>query len=66
MSNLFSMPDMPPPPTPPPPPPTKDDAADAQAARDVMRKRKGRAATVLTSPTGINSENTGASTLLGG
>ncbi len=42
------MPAMPPPPEPPPPPPTIDQARVSQQERDKMlRRRKGRAATIL-------------------
>jgi hypothetical protein len=67
MSALFKTPDIPAPIIPPmPAPPAIEDAAAArQKSSDLLRKRKGRMATVLTSPEGINKSNTGAPTLLG-
>lgn len=52
---------------PPPPPgvPTIDDAAENQSQRDAMRRRRGRAASILTSPTGVGSTPVGSKTLLG-
>jgi hypothetical protein len=64
MSALFDTPKIPDPII-PPPPPTVDDAAARQKSSDAYRKRRGRAATVITSPQGINQSNTGAPTLLG-
>jgi len=64
MSALFETPEIPAPVI-PPPPPTVDDAAARQKSSDKLRQRRGRAATVLTSPEGINASNTGAPTLLG-
>ena len=63
MSALFSSPDIPDPIV-PPPVPTVDEAAQRQQSADRIRKRKGRAATVLTSDQGT-SATTGAPTLLG-
>lgn len=65
MSALFSTPDIPAPITPPAPPAIEDAAASGQRRSDQLRKRKGRYATILTSPEGINKSNTGAPTLLG-
>jgi hypothetical protein len=62
------MPAMPPPPEPPPPPPTVDQARVSQMERDKMlRRRRGRASTVLTEPTGELSQPmaTGARKLSG-
>lgn len=65
MSALFETPDIPPMPEPPPPPAIEDAAAADQANADKRRKRKGRAATILNEPTGINDPATSAPTLLG-
>lgn len=61
------MPKMPDPPPPPPPPPTVDQARVSQMERDKMlRRRRGRAATVLTESTGeLSSPTTGARKLSG-
>lgn len=42
-----SKPKMPPPPAPPPPVPTIDDASKARDDSDALRKRRGRAASIL-------------------
>ena len=64
MSALFSTPDIPEPIAPPPPPAIEDAAAAGQKRADALRKRKGRQATILTSPEGVNKA-TSAPTLLG-
>lgn len=47
--------------------PTEDEARKAAEQSDLLRKRKGRAATILTSQTGDTSTaNVGTKTLLGG
>jgi hypothetical protein len=67
MTALFNPPEFNiPEPVVPPPPPTTDDAAERQKASDLKRKRKGRQATILTSPEGVGAApNVGAPTLLG-
>jgi|Laugrefa1bdmlbdn_1035148.scaffolds.fasta_scaffold28244_2 hypothetical protein len=62
------MPAPPPPPEPPPPPPTVDTARQAQQERDKMlRRRKGRAATILSDePTGELVERGDTNKLMGG
>lgn len=53
MGGIFSKPKAPPPPPPPAPPPpvpTVDDAANSSEAEDKLRRRKGRASTVLSQP----------------
>lgn len=66
MSALFSTPDVPEPIAPPPPPAIEDAAAAGQKRADQLRKRKGRMATILTSPEGIKKPAGNAPTLLGG
>lgn len=47
--------------------PTEDDARKSAEQADMLRRRKGRAATILTSQTGDTSTtNVGTKTLLGG
>lgn len=47
--------------------PTEDEARKAAEQSDLLRRRKGRAATILTSQTGDTSTaNVGTKTLLGG
>lgn len=50
----------------PPPPPSVDDAAAAKDAADDVLRRKGRAASILTGPSGAGAPKTAAKTLLGG
>lgn len=52
-------------PPPPPPPPMIDDAMEEQRSRDATRRRKGMAASIYTSPTGVGSAAVGTKTLLG-
>lgn len=55
MGGLFSgpkAPKPPPPPAPPPPTPTVDEAAQSSEAEDKLRRRKGRASTVLSQDAG--------------
>jgi len=71
MGGLFDSPEPPPPPPPPPAPapaPTIDTAAQsARKTEDSRLNRRGRAATVLTSPQGDLSETkTATKALLGG
>jgi hypothetical protein len=49
---MFGSPDIPEPPPPTPPPDTSAAAKAAEAERQAGRRRKGRGANVLTSPTG--------------
>ncbi len=65
------MPALPPPPPPPPAAPSFDDEerkAEVKTKQDeLLRKRKGRASTILTSRTGLTEEaNSEKKTLLGG
>lgn len=68
MSGLFG--DTPEPPQAPPPPPstpTIDDARDRQRNADLLRRRRGYAATVLSSDQKTNEQPTpGRSVVLGG
>lgn len=48
------------------PAPTIDDAANAREAADALRRRKGRAASIITGPNGADTPKTTAKTLLGG
>jgi hypothetical protein len=69
MGGLISKPKVPPPPPAPPPPPpvpTVDDAAMSSEAEDKVRRRKGRASTVLSQGSDLaTAEPTTAATLLG-
>ena len=58
MGGLFGgdSPEPPAPPTPPPAPPSRDEAVTARRERDDMRRRRGRAATILSE----NGGNQGA------
>jgi hypothetical protein len=58
-------PAMPAPPPPPAPPPSIDDASERQSRADAARRRRGRAATVLTSPAGVGEQAAATKTLLG-
>ena len=56
MSGLFgstSAPPPPPPPAQPAPPPTIDRAKESRLAADEMRRRQGRAASILSQPRGM-------------
>jgi hypothetical protein len=67
MSGIFSkpkMPEPPPPPAPPPAPPGMDEARQARMQADELRRRRGRAATVL-SEEGTLAPQTGTRKLLG-
>jgi hypothetical protein len=75
MSSLFSRPTLPspappPPAPPPPPPPIEEDPKVKQAADEERRRqrlRKGRRATILTGPQGLQTEAPlQKKTLLGG
>lgn len=69
ISNLMKGPKTPdmPPLTTAPGAPTEDEARKASEQSDLLRRRKGRAATILTSQTGDTSTaNVGTKTLLGG
>jgi hypothetical protein len=52
-------------PEPPGPPPTIDDAKVAQQKADAARRRRGRAATYLTTPRGVASTPVGTRALTG-
>jgi len=52
-------------PVPPAAAPTIDEAAKAREAEDVLRRRKGRASTILTGPQGAGAPTTATKTLLG-
>lgn len=70
MSGLFKpkAPKPPAPPAPPPPTPTVDDAYMSSEAEDKLRRRRGRAATVLSETTQgelATPATTAATTLLG-
>jgi hypothetical protein len=70
MSGLFGSKSSPPPQAPPPPPPaptTSDSTVVQNEQRDIQRRKRGRAATVLTSPKGDLSTpvTTATSALLG-
>lgn len=60
-----SKPDPLPTPEAPPRAPTIDDAARTQGEQDRMRRRRGRAATILTGASGAGLPNTATKTLLG-
>jgi len=60
MSGLFS-----PPKVSPPKVPTRDEARESQQIEDNLRKRKGTAATILTSPLGAGAPQTATKTLMG-
>lgn len=65
---LFTKPDVPKLPTPaaPPPPPTVEDAGvKAEQDADALKKRRGRAATILTGQDGASAPNVGTKSLLG-
>lgn len=68
MSALFSSPKIPTPPPPPAPPPvpTMDNARQRQQDADALAGRRGRAAMILTGPSGdLAPATTGAKQLLG-
>lgn len=65
MGAVFKKPKVPappPPPTPPPPPVVEDTAARAQADADALRRRKGRAATLLTGRSNTGGDTGGVTT----
>lgn len=71
VSSIFGggkAPELPPMPKPPEPEPvpTVDDAVSAREKEDAARRRKGRAAYVLTGGEGAGSPNSATKTLLGG
>ena len=71
MGGLFGGPKAPPPPPPPTPPvepPSMDEAKSARSREDELRKRAGRASTVLSQGDALstNSAKTGTRKLLGG
>lgn len=75
MSGLFGgskAPAPPAPPAPPPPPPSVDQARESRMQADELRRRQGRAATILTEGKGMLAEGsqtqatTGTRKLLGG
>lgn len=55
----------PPPPAPPPPVPTVSDVRARRNVVDAMAKKKGQAASVLTSPEGVGATPTQTKTLIG-
>jgi len=59
-------PSPPKPPAPPPPPPTIDQAAQEADAANLIRRRRGYAATVLTQPGNVPQTQLGTKSLLGG
>lgn len=65
VGDMLGFGDMPKMPKPPGPPPTIDEAAESQQASDEARRRRGRAASILTSPTGVGSTPVGTKSLLG-
>jgi hypothetical protein len=58
-------PSPPKPPAPPPPPPTIDTAAQQADAANLIRRRRGYAATVLTQPGNVPQTNLGTKSVLG-
>lgn len=66
MSGIFGggskAPPPPPPPAAPPPPPTVDQAKQSRMQADELTRRRGRAANILTQPTGMLAESTTATT----
>lgn len=60
MSGLFS-----PPKITPPPVPTRDEAKESRQIEDALRRRKGTAATILTSPLGTSAPETATKRLMG-
>lgn len=68
MSRLFKAPSVPDPPKiePPLPVPTIDDAGKARELQDRLRRRRGRAASVLTGSSGSGLPPTSAAATLGG
>ena len=52
-------------PTPPPPPPNIDTAAQQADANNLIRRRRGYAATVLTQPGNVPQTRTGTRSVLG-
>lgn len=69
VSRIFGgAPDIPatPPLAAPPSPPSIDDATVARENEDAARRRRGRAATILTGPKGAGTPTTATKTLLGG
>ena len=59
-------PSMPKPPAPTPPPPTLDQAAQDEDANDLIRRRRGYAATVLSQPgQAAPATRAGTATILG-
>ena len=67
MSGIFSKPKMPPPPAPMEMPraATVDEAQLERERGDIMRRRRGRAATVLTSGSAVGAGSVAAKSLLG-
>lgn len=57
---------LPPPPEPPPAPTIEDADVKAREAEDVLRRRKGRAAAILTGTAGAGTPKTATKVLLGG
>jgi hypothetical protein len=66
MGGIFDSPKLPPPPAPPAPPPTIVEASQRQQQSDMLRRKRGRASTMLSGPTGTTASPTVATkTLLG-
>lgn len=59
------VPPPPPPPSAPPPTPTMDEARARRQAEDAARRKRGRAASVLTGPEGVGATPVAAKTLIG-
>lgn len=55
----------PPPPPPPPPVPTTDQARLRAEQSNALARKRGRAASVLTGPTGVDTPPTSKPTLIG-
>ena len=66
LDEAMQIPEAPTPPIPPAGPPTIDEARLARDRMDVLRRRRGRASTILTGPSGANNPNIATSILLGG
>lgn len=62
----FLRPSAPPAPPAPPPPVIEDTAAKSQEYQDMLRLRKGRAASILTDRNASQAPQTAAKVLLGG
>lgn len=67
MAGLFGSksPAPPPPPPPPPPVPTIDKARQGRDQADLLARRRGARASVLTGPEGVGATPVGVKTLIG-